>query len=155
MDNAKRKIEELMTAVDRIVESRESKTDLFGFDDERESLKDKLGISTHDSQQVYNLFYGNIQAFLSNILPKDAKINRPIRNLVCTLLSHHEKENITYGRRGADSRMATNEDMEELIDILYKWSETPNELFGLANILLERNKELKYIPENRTLQDYV
>ena len=30
MDNAKRKIEELMTAVDRIVESRESKPDLFG-----------------------------------------------------------------------------------------------------------------------------
>ena len=155
MNNTKRKIEELMTAVDRIVESRESKPDLFGFDEERESIKDKLGISTHDPQQVYNLFYGNIQAFLSNILPKDATINRPIRNLVCTLLSHHEKENITSGKRGADSRMATNEDMEELIDIFYKWSETPNDLFGLANILLERNKELKYIPEDRTLQDYV
>ncbi len=155
MDNAKRKIEELMTAVDRIVESRESKPDLFGFDEERESLKDKLGISTHDPQQVYNLFYGNIQAFLSNILPKDATINEPIRNLVCTLLSHHEKENITSGKRGADSRMATNEDMEELIDIFCRWSETPNDLFGLANILLERNKELKYIPEDRTLQDYV
>lgn len=51
--------------------------------------------------------------------------------------------------------MASNEDMEELIDIFYKWSETPNDLFGLANILLERNKELKYIPEDRTLQDYV
>ena len=155
MDNAKRKIEELMTAVDRIVESRESKPDLFGFDEERESLKEKLGISTHDPQQVYNLFYGNIQAFLSNILPKDVTINGPIRNLVCTLLSHHEKENITSGKRGADSRMATNEDMEELIGIFYQWSETPNDLFGLANILLERNKELKYIPEDRTLQDYV
>ena len=155
MDNAKRKIEELMTAVDRIVESRESKPDLFGFDEERESLKEKLGISTHDPQQVYNLFYGNIQSFLSSILPKDANINGPIRNLVCTLLSHHEKENITSGKRGADSRMATNEDMEELIDIFYKWSETPNDLFGLANILLKRNKELKYIPEERTLQDYV
>ncbi len=155
MYNAKSKIEELMTAVDRIVESRESKPDLFGFDEERESLKEKLGISTHDPQQVYNLFYGNIQAFLSNILPNDATINGPIRNLVCTLLSHHEKENITSGKRGADSRMATNEDMEELIDIFYKWSETPNDLFGLANILLERNKDLKYIPEDRTLQDYV
>ena len=39
MDNTKRKIEELMTAVDRIVESRESKTDLFGYDEKRESLK--------------------------------------------------------------------------------------------------------------------
>ena len=155
MDNTKRKIEELMTAVNRIVESRESKPDLFGFDEERESLKEKLGMSTHDPQQIYNLFYGNIQAFLSNILPNDTTINRPIRNLVCTLLSHHEKENITSGKRGADSRMATNKDMEELIDIFYKWSETPNDLFGLANILLERNKELKYIPENRTLQDYV
>ena len=155
MDNAKRKIEELMTAVDRIVESRESKPNIFGVDDERESLKDKLGISSHNPQQVYNLFYGNIQVFLSNILPKDAQINGPSRNLVCTLLSHHEKENITSGRRGADSRMASNEDMEELIGILYKWSETPNDLFGLANILLKRNKELKYIPEERTLQDYV
>jgi len=155
MDNTKRKVEELMTAIDRIVDSRESKVDLFGFDEEREGLKEKLGISTHNPQQVYNLFYGNIQSFLSNILPKDAAINGPIRNLVCTLLSHHEKENITSGKRGADSRMASNEDMEELIDIFYKWSETPNDLFGLANILLERNKELKYIPEDRTLQDYV
>lgn len=155
MDNTKRKVEELMTAIDRIVDSRESKADLFGFDEEREGLKEKLGISSHNPQQVYNLFYGNIQSFLSKILPKDAAINGPIRNLVCTLLSHHEKENITSGKRGADSRMASNEDMEELIDIFYKWSETPNDLFGLANILLERNKELKYIPEDRTLQDYV
>lgn len=155
MDNTKRKVEELMTAVDRIVESRESKPDLFGFDEERESLREKLGISSHDPQQVYNLFYGNIQTFLSNILPKDATINGPIRNLVCTLLSHHEKENITSGKRGADSRMATNEDMEELINILYEWSETPHDLLGLANKLLEKNKELKYVPKERTLQDYV
>jgi len=155
MDNTKRKIEELMTAIDRIVDSRESKADLFGFDEERESLKEKLGISTHNPQQVYNLFYGNIQSFLSNILPKDAAINAPIRNLVCTLLSHHERKYITSGKRGADSKMASSEDMEELIDIFYKWSETPNDLFRLANILLERNKELKYIPKDRTLQDYV
>lgn len=155
MDNTKRKVEELMTAIDRIVDSRESKADLFGFDEERESLKEKLGISTHNLQQVYNLFYGNIQSFLSNILPKDAAINAPIRNLVCTLLSHHERKYITSGKRGADSKMASSEDMEELIDIFYKWSETPNDLFRLANILLERNKELKYIPKDRTLQDYV
>ena len=155
MDNTKRKVEELMTAIDRIVDSRESKADLFGFDEERESLKEKLGISTHNPQQVYNLFYGNIQSFLSNILPKDAAINAPIRNLVCTLLSHHERKYITSGKRGADSKRASSEDMEELIDIFYKWSETPNDLFRLANILLERNKELKYIPKDRTLQDYV
>jgi hypothetical protein bacD2_02607 len=155
MDNTKRKVEDLMTAIDRIVDSRESKADLFGFDEERESLKEKLGISTHNPQQVYNLFYGNIQSFLSNILPKDAAINAPIRNLVCTLLSHQERKYITSGKRGADSKMASSEDMEELIDIFYKWSETPNDLFRLANILLERNKELKYIPKDRTLQDYV
>ena len=155
MDNTKRKVEELMTAIDRIVDSRESKADLFGFDEERESLKEKLGISTHNPQQVYNLFYGNIQSFLSKILPKDAAINAPIRNLVCTLLSHHERKYITSGKRGADSKMASSEDMEELIDIFYKLSETPNDLFRLANILLERNKELKYIPKDRTLQDYV
>ena len=155
MDNTKRKVEELMTAIDRIVDSRESKADLFGFDEGRESLKEKLGISTHNPQQVYNLFYGNIQSFLSKILPKDAAINAPIRNLVCTLLSHHERKYITSGKRGADSKMASSEDMEELIDIFYKWSETPNDLFRLANILLERNKELKYIPKDRTLQDYV
>ena len=76
MDNTKRKVEELMTAIDRIVDSRASKADLFGFDEERVGLKEKLGISTHNPQQVYNLFYGNIQSFLSNILPKDAAIHR-------------------------------------------------------------------------------
>ena len=82
MDNTKRKVEELMTAIDRIVDSRESKADLFGFDEEREGLKEKLGISTHNPQQVYNLFYGNIQSFLSNILPKDAAINRVKEELI-------------------------------------------------------------------------
>ena len=50
--------------------------------------------------------------------------------------------------------MATTTDMENIIDVLSEWSETPTDYFKLAHILLRKNKELKYIPEDRDLKDY-
>lgn len=50
--------------------------------------------------------------------------------------------------------MAKTEDMENLIDILSEWSDTPTDFWGLAMKLLNKCKELKYIPEERTLMDY-
>ena len=45
--------------------------------------------------------------------------------------------------------------MEHLIDVLSEWSETPQDFFRLATILINKNKELGYIPEERTIRDYV
>ncbi|MDR0892835.1 MAG: hypothetical protein LBN24_09500 [Mediterranea sp.] len=156
MELAKSKLEQLITAVDRIVDSRrQNDGDLFGHNTASEEISKTLGIPLQDPDKSYNLYYGNIQKFMNDFLPKDNDITKPIRNLVSTLLSHHEKDKVKYGVRGGDSRMASTEDMEHIIDVLSDWSETPQDYLKLAYILIQKNKELGYIPEERTIQDYV
>lgn len=73
--------------------------------------------------------------------------------MVCILLSHKEKDK--KGIRHADSRQAKTTDMENLIDVLSEWSETPQDFFRLAITLINKNKELGYITEEKTIQDYL
>ena len=115
----------------------------------------KVDIPLQDPKRSYTLYYQNIQKFLGDFLPKDNDISKTIRELICILLAHKELSGITYGTREADSRMATTTDMENLIDVLSEWSETPTDYFKLANILLKKNKELGYIPEEREIKDYL
>ena len=155
MEIAKRTIEDLITAADEIIEANSTKeVDLFGEVPLKENVREILGISEQNPDYSYSLYYNNIQSFLRKILPEDDNIREVIRNLVATLLSHKEKDNISYGKRGGDSRMAKTEDMENLINILSEWSDTPTDFWGLAMKLLNKCKELKYIPEDRTLMDY-
>jgi len=157
MELSVEKLNELVSAVDRIVETRQEQTnELFSdINTSKENISKTLGIPLQDPNKSYDLYYGNIQRFMNEFLPKDNKLSTPIRNLVCTLLSHHEKDKIKYGKRRADSRMATTEDMENIIDVLSEWSKNPQDYLRLTYILLEKNKKLKYIPDERTLQDYV
>ena len=156
MEVSKNKLDQLISAVDKIVESRENQhDDLFGNESGSDRIAKTLGISIHNPEKSYELYFGNIQRFLKEFLPKNNPISKPIRNLLCTLLSHHEMDHLTYGKRGGDSKMASTEDMEHVIDVLSSWSASPTNYIMLANILLMKNKELKYIPEDRTLQDYV
>ena len=46
-------------------------------------------------------------------------------------------------------------DMENLIEVLSEWSETPQDFFRLAITLLDKNKKLGYISEDKTIQDYL
>ena len=62
---------------------------------------------------------------------------------------------VSSGKRGADSRMATTEDMSNLVDVLTDWSSTPYDYLRLATILLEKNKELGYSPAERELKDFI
>ena len=150
------KLEELISAVDKIVDNRQSKQlDIFPEEVTSKDISKTLGIPLQDSDKSYNLYYNNIQNFMSKFLPKDDTITKPIRNLLCTLLSHHEKSNIKSGTRGGDSRMASTKDMEHIIDVLSEWSETPHDYMKLSNILLAKNIELGYIPEERSIQDYL
>ncbi|MGP1545388.1 MAG: hypothetical protein ACTTI1_03550 [Prevotella intermedia] len=152
----KEQLEKLMLSVDKIVEGRNSQvTNLFKSDTLLEELFPSKALPLQNAELSYSLYYENIQKFIGSFLPKDKSVSKPIRNLIGTLLSHHEMKYIKYGKRGGDSRMASTEDMENIIDVLAKWSETPNDFFRLANILIEKNKELKFIPEERTIKDYV
>lgn len=112
-----------------------------------------MDVEIQDPEKSYDLYYRNIQSFLNRFLPKDNVISKPIRELVCILLTHKEKDR--KGIRHADSRQARTAEMENLIDVLSEWSETPTEFFRLALLLLQKNKDLGYIPTDRTIQDYL
>ncbi len=150
------KLERLMEAIDDIVAVNTlEQNDLFGENPLTRDVIKLLDIQEQDPEKSYELYYRNIQPFLNLFIPKDNEINKPIRELICILLTGKEKKNLTYGKRGADPRQAKTPDMENLIEVLIDWSTTPNDYFRLSNILLNKNKELEYIPQERSLADYV
>ena len=66
-----------------------------------------------------------------------------------------ERENINSGKRGADSRMTYMASMENVIDIITEWSMSPHDYMKLGYLLLNKNKELGYIPQTRDISDYI
>lgn len=154
MELSKKKIDELISAVDKIVAANsQTETNLFNELTGAENITEILNIPIQDPEKSYDLYYGNIQKFLNRFIPKDNQINKPIRELICILLTHKEKDK--RGIRHADSRQARTTEMENLIDVLSQWSETPTDYFRLSHLLLQKNKELGYIPEEKTIQDYL
>lgn len=156
MELSKKSLDDLISAAEKIIEAnRTSEPNLFGEVSNPDKIKEILGVSEQNPELSYDLYYKNIQKFLGEFLPKGNVISKVIRNLVCIMLSHKELSGLTYGTRGGDSRMAKSEDMENMIDVLSEWSETPTDYFALATILLNKCKELEYIPQERQLNDYV
>ena len=107
-----------------------------------------------DPEKSYELFYKGIQGFLMKIVPK-SEVRTVILELKTILLTGKEKEHITYGRRGADSRQSRTSRMENVIDIITEWAETPEDYLRLGILLLNKNKELNYIPQDRAIGDYL
>lgn len=149
------KLEQLQSAVDKIVEARHKDENMFGNQSASEDIMKTMGIPMQDPQKSYDLYYKNIQKALHAFLPAGEQHSKIVRELVAILLSHKEKNNIKAGIRGADSRMATTDDMNNLIDVLSEWSLNPDDIFSLMNILLTKNIELGYCPENRTIADFI
>jgi len=149
------KLEQLQTAVDKIVEARHANENVFSSQAASEEIIKTMGIPVQDPQKSYELYYHNIQKALRMILPTGKPQSKVVRELVAILLSHKEKNNIKEGVRGADSRMATTEDMSNLIDVLSEWSENPDDIMSLMHILLNKNQELGYCPQDRQLKDYL
>ena len=147
----------MISAADRIIAANNEKSgeELFNEERDPEVIKKILGISEQNPALSYDLYYKNIVAFLNGHLPKNNPISKVIRSLINVMLSHKELSGITYGVRGADSRMATSADMENMIDVLSEWSSTPTDYYRLTTILFDKCKELKYIPENRELSEYM
>ena len=136
MELSKKSLDDLISAADKIIEANSSpENDLFGEVQNPEAVREILGISEQNPNLSHELYYANIQKFLGKFLPKGEDITRVIRNLVCILLAH--------------------KDMENMIDVLSEWSETPTDYLKLATILLDKCKELGYVPQERRLNDYV
>ena len=152
---SKDKLEQLETAVDRIVKARHIDEGLFDRSPATDDIIRTMGLAEQDPEKSYKLYYGNIQKALRKFLPPRKKTSQVARELVAILLSHKEKENVNSGRRGADSRMARTDDMVNLIDVLSEWSETPEDIMRLIYILLNKNKELGYVPNDRRISDYL
>ena len=148
------KLEQLKTAADRIVEARHANENLFGSQSTSEEIFRTMGIPVQDPQKSYELYYHNIQKALRMFLPVGEPQSKVVRELVAILLSHKEKNNIKEGVRGADSRMATTEDMSNLIDVLSEWS-NPDDIMSLIHLLLSKNQELGYCPQDRQLKDFL
>src|SRR5574344_196678 len=156
MELNKKSLDDLISATDKIVAANAHKEEtLFGDVNNVDKVKKILGLDAQDPEKSYSLYYNNIQNFLNKFLPKDNEISTVIRQEVCILLSHKELKNISSGVRGSDSRMATTQDMENMIDVLSEWSENPNDYLKLANILLRKCKQLGYTPEERVIADYM
>lgn len=156
MELNKKKLEELITAADKIVAANSvPQEDLFGEVRNADAVRRILDVPLQDPEKSYDLYYKNIQRFLGEFLPKDNVVSKAIREEVCVLLAHKERSGLTYGARGGDSRMATTEDMEHLIDVLTEWSETPTDYFRLSVILLNKCKKLGYVPQEREIRDYL
>lgn len=155
MELSKKKLEDLISAVDKIVAANsQQEPSLFDELSAPTDIAKILDVPIQDPEKSYDLYYGNIQKFLNSFLPKDNEISKPIRELVCIiLLSHKEKDK--KGIRHGDSRQAKTTDMENLIEVLSEWSETPQDFFRLAITLLDKNKKLGYISEDKTIQDYL
>lgn len=154
MELSKKKLEDLISAVDKIVAANsQQEPSLFDELSAPTDIAKILDVPIQDPEKSYDLYYGNIQKFLNSFLPKDNEISKPIRKLVCILLSHKEKDK--KGIRHGDSRQAKTTDMENLIEVLSEWSETPQDFFRLAITLLDKNKKLGYISEDKTIQDYL
>lgn len=126
MELSKKKLEDLISAVDKIVAANsQQEPSLFDELSAPTDIAKILDVPIQDPEKSYDLYYGNIQKFLNSFLPKDNEISKPIRELVCILLSHKEKDK--KGIRHGDSRQAKTTDMENLIEVLSEWSETPQD----------------------------
>ena len=162
MELKKAKLEELIGATQKIIEAQQDdkKKLLFGLTEENKEeiteLNELLDTSIiEDPDKSYDLFYNGIQKFLLSVLPKDPKIRKPILELKSILLTGNERENINSGKRGADSRMTYMASMENVIDIITEWSMSPHDYMKLGYLLLNKNKELGYIPQTRDISDYI
>ncbi|MCR5362448.1 MAG: hypothetical protein K6E73_10650 [Bacteroidales bacterium] len=151
MDSAQKKLEAILSDIERIAIENESSENV-GIElasDFSASLPD-----IHDQQQMYELFYKGIQRFLAEYLPKGEDITKVIRNLNATILSGHMKNE--RGVRGGDSRQASVEDYKNAMDAYVRWhSSSPTNYLGLANNLLEKGKELGIIPQESDLSDFL
>lgn len=157
METTEKKLEEILSSVERIVANREDSNyqgtlDINAPTDISNLLGD-LG-EIHDQEQMYQLYYKGIQRLLATYLPANEDITKVIRNLSSTILSKHMKDK--RGVRGADSRQASVGDYQNLMDVYASWAtKNPSNLLGLATELLEKGKEKNIIPEDATLQDFL
>lgn len=139
--------------IEEILSEANSKTgeqlviDELGAVKSQDELKEfALGHIPDDPEEKYNVYYKGIEKLLKKFLPEGDKYKSArevIREEKKIFLTRGKKLN-DKGIRGADSRMAYIQDMEEVMSLITKWAFESRNYFELYSLLRDKNEELGY-----------
>lgn len=161
IENKKRKLDDILSAAERIIKVREEEVheDLFGDTvgntvlDEIKEIFESVGIDSHDPKTAHGLYYGVIKKLVLKAMPK-SDIRDLVQLLTCNLLT--EVELLRKGDyRGQDSRQQPNEKFNEVAEIIITWGERPYDYMRLAQTLLDECVKRGISPKERTLADFI
>jgi hypothetical protein len=159
--NRKRKLDEILSAAERIIKAREEEVqeDLFKNTtsdkvlNEIKEIIDSSYSEKHDPEKAYDLYYGIIKKLVLKAMPK-SDIRDLVQLLTCNLLTGVEL--LRKGeRRGQDSRQQPNKKFDEVAGIILEWSESPYDYMRLAQTLLDECIKKGISPKERTLSDFI
>lgn len=116
-----------------------------GIKSENELKKFALG-SVDDPERKYELYYKGIMRLLRKYLPKGKK-NQKARAFIYeeknTLLTRGHRINVA-GFRGADSRMAYIQEIEDALNIITQWIVSKGTTLELYNTMRDLNEAKGY-----------
>lgn len=105
-----------------------------------------LGHIPDDPEEKYNVYYKGIERLLKKFLPTGNKYKSArevIREEKKIFLTRGKKLN-EKGIRGADSRMAYIQDMEDIMNLITKWAFESRNYFELYSLIRDKNEEFGY-----------
>ena len=105
-----------------------------------------LGHIPDDPEEKYNVYYKGIERLLKKFLPQGEKYKSAreiIREEKKIFLTRGKKLN-EKGIRGADSRMAYIQDMEDIMNLITKWAFESQNYFELYSLIKDKNEKLGY-----------
>ncbi|MBO6495626.1 MAG: hypothetical protein JJ978_08675 [Roseivirga sp.] len=142
----RREIEEILSEANSKTGEQLVLDELGSVKSENELKEFALGHIPDDPEEKYNVYYKGIEKLLKRFLPKGEKYKSArevIREEKKIFLTRGKKLN-EKGIRGADSRMAYIQDMEEIMNLITKWAFDSRNYFELYSLLRDKNEELGY-----------
>lgn len=144
-----REVEEILSEANRKTGDQLTIDEFGQMQNENELKEFALGHIPDDPEEKYNVYYKGIEKLLRKFLPEGEKykeareIIREEKNIFLT----RGKKLDANGVRGADSRMAYIQDMEEMMNLITRWAFESRNYFELYSLILEKNTELGYHEE--------
>ena len=145
-EKRRREIEEILSDANTKTGEQLVLDELGAIKSEDELKEFALGHIPDDPEEKYNVYYKGVEKLLKKFLPEGDKYKSArevIREEKKIFLTRGKKLN-EKGVRGADSRMAYIQDMEEIMNLITKWAFESRNYFELYSLLREKNKKLGY-----------
>lgn len=119
--------------------------------EEINEIREIIGKKFDNPEEKYNLYYKGIRNLLMSYLPKGEQYKEG-RQLIYDekniFLTQGLKKSDGGGIRGGDSRMAYQEQMNEMLDVILKWVSESQNPMDLYNLLYALNEKYGYGHEN-------